>query len=393
MKFLPLILRQLGRNPLRTCTTAVTIALSIVALCAIEVVRTAIAAGGGSSGGVRLVSRHASGLAYNVPLGHRAAIAQVPGVRAVAAANWFGGLLKTGRSFFFTSMAVDAEPYLAIYPEYVLSESDRTAFLADRSGCVIGPEIARRLGWRVGDRFHMESFIAFYRAASGPLEFTVRGVYALDHDRFPWTSPAVMLFHHRYLEETTGRKLGASTFVVQIADPAGAGAIGHAIDALFENSDFPTVTETESAFQAGVLSSAGNFTWVALSVGLAMGLTTLLVSANAMSMSVRERRRELAILKTLGFGPRLLLSLVLAEGLLLGGVGGLLGVAATRLLLAVVPDVPLAGDAARALGGLRLGLPLAALGVAGGLLTGGVSGALPSLSAFRVRVAEQLRTV
>ena len=177
--------------------------------------------------------------------------------------------------------------------------------MGDLQGAVIGRKLADKFGWKIGDRFFLESFIPPYRKRTGPFEFVVRGDLRRRHARSTRApTPTLMFFHYKYLYEGTGRRVGAGTYTVEINDPEQAGAVSKAIDALFENSDAQTHTETEKAFAAGFISMAGNLALLLNGIGLAVCFTILLVTANTMSMAVRERRTEIAVLKTLGFAQR-----------------------------------------------------------------------------------------
>src|SRR5262249_30763805 len=265
-------------------------------------------------------------LVFNLPLSYQHRVAAVPGVKRVAVTSWFGGTLpakKEGKatdessgagadwSNFFQNWAVDPEPFLAMYPEYVLTQDQYRAFLEDQKGCLIGRKIADRFGWRLGDTFHLESFIAPYRKADGPFEFVVRGIFDGD-PRHPDADLNNMYFQYKYLYEATGRRLGAGTYYTEIDGPHPAGAGSKGIDALFTNSTAETQTETEKAFQAGFISMAGNLALLLNTIGLAVAFTILLVTANTMSMAIRERRTEIGVLKTLGFSSAQVMGLVVA---------------------------------------------------------------------------------
>jgi putative ABC transport system permease protein len=178
-----------------------------------------------------------------------------------------------------------------------------------------------------------------------------------------------------------------------IEQPDRAGAVSRAVDELFENADPPTRTETEAAFRAGFLAMAGNLTLLLRSIGLAVCFTILLVTANTMSMALRERRTEIAVLKTLGFPRRLVLALVLGEALVLGGLGGGLGLLLSRLAIRALPKVPLVGDAVAGFPNLGLTPAVAVLGVSLALLLGFFAGLFPAVGAYRARIVDTLRTV
>jgi putative ABC transport system permease protein len=291
-------------------------------------------------------------------------------------------------------MAIEAEPFLAMYPEYDIPKDQYQAFLQEQRGALIGRKLADKFGWKPGDRFYLESFIPDYRKSDGPFEFVVSAI--LDaKEGYASTDTNIMYFHYKYLYEGTGRRVNVGTFWTEIDDPDQAGMVGKAIDALFENSDAQTRTETEKAFAAGFISMAGNLALLLNGIGLAVAFTILLVTANTMSMAVRERRTEIAVLKTLGFSGAQVMGLVVAEALLLGLLGGAIGVGGSRAIMWALTSTPGLKDmlAGVGLSSLTLRPMVAALGLAVALLLGFMAGFVPALGAYRSRITDMLRTV
>jgi putative ABC transport system permease protein len=200
-----------------------------------------------------------------------------------------------------------------------------------------------------------------------------------------------MVFHFNYLDEGLGGGLGAGVYIVEIEDPARAAEIGTAIDALFENTPHPTVTESEKAWSTSIMSMAGDMSALIHGVGLGVCFTVLLVTANTMSMAVRERRTEVAVLKTLGFRSAQVLRLILAESLLLGALGGLLGVAGAVLLFFVVNHAT--SQTFLGFSGIALTPRVAAVGFGTAVLIGLIAGFVPAWGAYRARVTDMLRAV
>ena len=346
---------------------------------------------------------------FNLPQAYKARIEGLDGVRRAAMSCWFGGSLPaekeeaasesssstTDFSNFFPNMAVEPEPFLAMYPEYELPPEQYQAFLQDLRGAVIGRKLADRFGWKVGDTFFLESFIPPYRKPDGPFEFIVKGIFDTDEARYPGTDTNMMLFNYKYLYEATGRNLGAGVYYVEIDDPDRAGEISQAIDDLFANSDAATRTETEKAFAAGFISMAGNLALLLNGIGLAVTFTILLVTANTMSMAVRERRTEIAVLKTLGFKSGQVLGLVVSEALLLGVIGGALGIGGSHAIMWMLTHAPGISDALAGIGLSEINLqPLvAALGFGVAVFLGFAAGFVPALGAYRARITDMLRTV
>jgi putative ABC transport system permease protein len=393
MRFLPLVLKHLRRNWIRSLSTALAMALCIFLFCTLQTFLYAVNRNLRSANASRLVTRHAVSLVFNMPLAYHDRIAALPGVKRVAMSNWFGGARRAGDfSDFFPNLAIEAEPYLEMYPEIVLTPEAKRASLADQGGCIVGPDTAARHGWKVGDTFELESFIPPYRVGH-PFRFTVRGIFDTDEVHHPGSDRTAMYFHYNYLYETTGRRVGVGTYVTEIEDDKQAGTISKAIDALFDNSDAQTHTETEQAFRASFAALAGNLALLLNTIGLAVIFTILLVTANTMSMAVRERRTEMGVLKTLGFPSGLVMGLVLGEAAVLGAIGGGLGILFSQGLIRALPHVPFIGPFVRGLSGFGL-TPLLATG--GFTLAVGIAlaaGLVPALLAYRARITDLLRQV
>jgi putative ABC transport system permease protein len=348
-------------------------------------------------------------LTFNLPIAYEGRIQSVPGVKRVAKTMWFGGSLpakKEGQaegadsttdwSNFFNNMGVDAENYFAIYPELVIPPDQWQSFKETRQGCVIGSKLAKKFNWKVGDKFFLESFIPPYRRRSGPFEFVVSGVYDADLAKYPGTDVSTMYFHYDYIKEGVApRDIGVGTFMVEINDGSQAASMGKAIDGLFENSSATSITETEQAFKASFISMAGNLALLLNGIGLAVAFTILLVTANTMSMAVRERRTEIGVLKTLGFSSAHVMGFVVGEALLLGVLGGALGVFGSQALLYVVSHAPGVTEILAGIGlsGLELKPAVAVLGFFIAVVLGLFAGLVPAVSAYRARITDILRTV
>jgi putative ABC transport system permease protein len=390
VKYLLLIAKHLGHNWIRTASTVLAMVVCIFLFCTLQTVIQAVNWGLRSANASRLVVRNAISLFYSLPLTYKEKIRAIPGVRAVAMSNF--SLLKFGDSadfFRHPSYAVDAEEYLQIYPEYILSLAERRSFLDDRRGCIVGPDTAKEFGWKVGDAIQLEERV--YNLPR-PFEFVVSGIYRVDEARYPGTDARLLFFHHRYLEEATQNRVGAGFLVVEIEDPQQASAISSAIDAMFEDSERQTHTETESSFRAGLVSMAGNLARLLDLIGMAVIFTILAVTANTMSMAVRERRHEIAILKTLGFGSGLVIALVFGEAIAMGALGGGVGVALAHVAIRALPGLPLLGEAVRQFPSLGLSPAMGSIGFALALLLSLGAGLAPAALAYRGRVTDLLRT-
>ena len=391
MKFAPLVLKHLRKNWIRTLSTVLAMSVCIFLVCVLETVIAAVNFGLTAGSTRRLVTRDYVSLANNLPINYKQKIAAMPGVTDTTIVTWFGGIYRDPKNFF-ANLAVEPEAFLRIYPEIMLPPDQKAAWLSDVRGSIIGRKLAERFGWKVGDAFQLESFIPPYRVGK-PFDFVVDGIYDTDEARYPGTDLSSMYFNFKYLYEATGQRVGIGTLTVQIADPSQAGAISKEIDGAFENSDNQTKTETEQAFRAGFVALAGNLALLLNVIGMAVAFTILLVTANTMSIAVRERQQEIAVLKTLGFSSGLVMTLILSEALWLGLMGGLLGILIARGIIALLVNVPFLGDVLRSFPNLGLSPGIAALGVGIALALGLLAGFVPALMAYRSRITEALRQV
>jgi putative ABC transport system permease protein len=394
MKYLPYVLKHLRRNWVRTASTIVGMAVCIFLICVLQTVLAAINASTEAADPGRLVTRHGVSLIFNMPLAYKPRIQAMPGVERVAVSNWFGGIYRDMKDFF-PNMAVEEE-YFSIYPEFAVPPDQFRAYVQDMRGALIGRELATKHGFKIGDTFQMESMIPPYRV-KGPLQFVVRGIYDTDKAQYPNANLGMMFFHFKYLYETiqgnprVGNYAGAGTFAIRVSNPNQAVKVAKAIDANFENSDVQTKTETESAFIAGFMALIGNLAALLNGIGLAVAFTILLVTANTMSMAVRERRTEIAVLKTLGFSSQLVMALVLVEALALGVLGGGLGVLMAQGLVSNLANMPFMGLVLGNFPGLAVSPAVAAVTFTTAVVLGIGAGFVPAMGAYRARITDMLR--
>jgi putative ABC transport system permease protein len=361
----------------------------IFLFCTLQTLLAAIQWSLNAANASRLVSRNAISLVYTLPPAYKERIKAIPGVKQVAASNWFGGFVGATPDYknFFPNFAVEPEEYFEVHPEFLLAPEERASFLGDRRSAFIGPDLAKKFGWKVGDHFQLTSVIW-----KVPFDFVVAGIYGVDKKSLG-VSGQLMFFHWKYLDEATQGKSQVGSFNILIDDPNKAGSISKAIDVLFENSDRQTKTETEAAFYASFASMSGNLALLLNGIALAVAFTILLVTANTMSMAVRERRNEIGVLKTLGFGSRLVMGLVLVESLVLGILGGVAGLLLGSLMIRILPALPQIGAAVAQFPNLRLMPSVAALGLGIAVFIGLASGLVPALIAFRSKITDSLRTI
>ena len=392
MKYLPYILKHLRRNWIRTASTLAGLALCIFLICVLQTVLDAIRKTTAAADPSRLVTRHAVSLNFRLPLSYKPRIQALPGVTHVAVSTWFGGVYRDLKDYF-PNFAVESEDYFTMYPEYRIHDAQYTDYLQDMQGVLIGSDVAAKYDFQIGDQFQMESINAPYRVR-GPLKFNVRGIYGAQPGQESRANLGMAFFHWKYLYETikdtAGAYAGANMFVVQTV-PGEATAVMRAIDANFENSDVQTKTETEGAFLAGFTTLVGNLTGLLNTVGMAVAFTILLVTANTMSMAVRERRTEIAVLKTLGFSRGLVMALVIGEALAMGIIGGGIGVALAQALVGGAAKLPFMGFVLGNFPALSVSLPVAGVTFAIAVALGGAAGFIPAFGAYRARTTEMLR--
>jgi putative ABC transport system permease protein len=318
-----------------------------------------------------------------LPYSYGDQIRRLEGVTDITHANWFGGYYQEPRNQF-ANMAVEPESWLRMYPEFELSEDQKKAFLADRTAAIVGVDTANRFGWKVGDRIPLQATI-FRRPDGAAWEFNLVGIY---DSPVKGTDKTQLFFHWQLLDEmfrnsNFGGQVG--WYVIRVDDPEKSPEIAKTIDTMFANSSSETKTDTEKQFVAGFAKQIGNISLITQLIATAAILLILLVAANTMAQSIRERTNELAVLKTLGFGDSKVLLMVLLESCAIAVIGG-----ATGLLVAWI--LILGGDPT---GGF---LPLfffpvrdLILGGVFVLLLGLVAGAFPAWQAGRLRIVDALR--
>lgn len=388
-----LLLLNLLRKPLRTLLTVFGVGVALFLFCFLEIVLAAFNAGVNMSDASRLVVQHKESIIFELPMSYRSLIEQTEGVKGVAAASWFAGLSQEPtpdgkkREEFFAQFATDFDRYLPLYPEIKVPPDQLRDLQNDQMGCVLGVKIAERLNKKVGDRLVLRSTVWTQKDGSPIWEFNVRALYTSDSPTFDQT---MMLFHAKRFDEA--RQFGQGSvgvYVLGITDPARSTEISSAIDERFANSPYETRTMTEKAFNLQFVSMIGNFQFLLRSIGSAVVLTMLLVSANTMMMSARERTREMGILKAIGFSDGNVFLLLIGEALAISLLGAVAGVGLAWLLANVLhfnpkPDFfPVFYLPAQSV--------LAGFGLAA--LTGFLSGIVPAIAGMRLNATEALRSV
>jgi len=332
----------------------------------------------------RLITRHKVSLTNFIPGYYREKIEHVPGVVKVVPMNWFQGVYKDAtQKNFFARFGTDPDEFFDIYPELSMPADQLEAWKKDRAGCVADVELAKKYGWKVGDRIVIQGDIYPIR-----LDLTLRGLFKVTTDA-PNNS---LYFNQKYVEEGVAFAKGkAGFFSILVDSPQNVDRVSHEIDATFANAPEPTRTETEKAFGLSFLAMLGNIKAFILIISSAAIFTILLVSGNTIAMSIRERTREVAVLKTLGFTRGTILGLFIGETLGISLVGGVLGALIALLFLSGASHAPQGAQLfLLALHEWKFTAP-AACGVA--LLAGFLSSALPAYGASRTGIVEGLRHI
>lgn len=378
-----LLLKNAFRHKLRTLLTMVGLVMAISSFGLLRTIVDAWYAGVDATSSTRMITRSAISIGFPLPQLYVDRIKKIEGVSSVTWVNWFGGVYLDPRNFF-ARFAIDGASYFPMYPEYILSEAEKTDFLADRQGTVVGRKLAQRFGWKVGDTIPLSGTIY-----PGNWSFTIRGIYTGKDAR---TDETLMLIHWKLLAETLRKRLGnnapnqADIFMVGIKDPARASAIAQEIDATFRNSVAETRTETEKAFQLGIVSMSQAVLMAIRAVSFVVILIIMAVMANTMTMTARERLAEYATLKALGFSPGFVVKLLFGESLMIAAIGGIVGIGLTFPLATAF--IAQAGSLFKVFEVSHLTIvyqALAALGV------GMVSAAWPAWKMSRIDIVQGLR--
>lgn len=382
MKYFRLIWKNVWRKKIRTSLTILSVLVAFLLFALLSALGYAFRGGVDVANAERLIVIHKVSLINPLPMSYLNRIAATEGVESVTHATWFGGYYQDTRNQF-GQFPVDPQSYFAMYPEFDIPDEQFEAFQRNRTGAVVGQELAETYGWKIGDRVPIQATIWSRVDGGRTWEFDIEGIFSNEDPR---SSTAVMLFQYDYFEEA--RSFGKGTagwYVLRVEKGADPVQVANAIDLQFANSPNETKTSTEAAFAQSFTKQFGN---IALIVTLILGavfFTLLLVSGNTMSQSVRERISELAVLKTLGFGDRAVLGIVLSESILIMLMGGLVGLGIGWVLVQGL---------GRNLGAFLPGIYLSPGAIVGGVAlmvgAGILAGLFPALKAMRLSIIDAL---
>lgn len=379
MKFLPLIIRNLFRNKLRTILTISLMAAIFFFIATLLSILANFEQGANSGEGQnRLGVQSAISLATMLPVSHEAKIRQIPGVVEVAKMQWIGAYYKDQKNFF-ANFAIDHDKFPVIWDDYKVPPDQLAAFQADRQGAVVGAGLAKRYGWKLGDRIVLTGTIFPFNP-----ELNVRAIH---HHHVDDSS---LFFRMDYFHKAMAEPGVVGMFWMKVRDPNAMTRISEQIDAMFLNSEYPTETFTEKEFQQQFIAMIGNIKLLFTVVSLCSIFMVVLLAAITMSMSARERVTEIAVLKAIGFQRGMILTLMLTEFLLLATIGGLIGTLGAKLVYKVVDMTQLTRGFLVSFG---VDAETIATCMAAALAVGLLAGGLPALRSANLSVVNGLRKV
>ena len=382
------ILKIFFRNALsHRLRTGLTILGITVAILAFGLLRTVVGLwhiGVERSLATRLVTRNAISLVFSLPISYYDRIRQVPGVKSVSYGNWFGGIY-IDEKYFFANEAIEPQSFLELYPEFVLSDDQKQAFIRDRKGCIAGKKLASRYGWKLGDQLVLKGTIF-----PGQWEFVLRGIFSGAEKS---TEERVLFFHWDYLNETLKKTVPrradqAGFYIIGIDKPEQAAQVSQDVDRVFKNSLAETLTETEKAFQLGFASMTGAIMTAIQIVSYVVIVIIMAVVANTMAMTARERIGQYAIFKAMGFKGHHIAGMVFGESLLISITGCICGI------LLTFPAGHLFGDLlGDYLPSFEVKQSTIYMDLGFGVLVGIVAGIFPTVRAVKIRIADGLRRI
>jgi len=384
-RWIPLVWANMGRRKFRLVLTFTSILIAFLLFGLLQAVRTSMVEGVNMAGADRLVMRNKAGLTAPLPLAYYEKIKTVDGVRAVASQSWFGAEFRTPQNPKepFALFATQPGPLLDVQSLIKLKPEEKKLWLQDRQALIVGSLLAQKFGWKVGDRVPIRSQYLKKTDGTDTWQFNIVAVFTTDT---PFIDGAAYMNFDYYNEALAFAKDNIGSLTIKVNDAKQASAMAKKLDAGFANSDFETETATEREWIKHWIDQIGDMTVIVTSVTLAVFFTMLLVIANRMAQSVRERTNEIGVMKTLGFGATLIVMLVLLESLMLTLSAGLVGMGLAKLLSLGLAPLLKANLPGFALPGSTF-ITATVLMIAFAL----VAGLWPSLMAMRLKVVDALR--
>jgi putative ABC transport system permease protein len=384
-KYLPLLWANLGRKKLRTGLTLASIIVAFLLFGLMQTLRIALTGNPELAGVDRLVTIHKIAIIQPLPQSYLNRIRAVDGVKVACSHDWFGGVYQDDRNQLAV-IAVDVSTFFQVYAEYSLPPEQKEAWQRDRTGVIVGKLVAQRFGWKVGDTIPMRSNIWVQKDGTNTWPMKVVGIYDAGNG-----DNQSLYFHHEYLDESRGGGVPQGTIgwvVVRVQDPARSADVARTIDGMFANSSTETKTATEKAFIQGFANQMGNIGALLTAIAAAVFFTMLLVTANTMGQSIRERLNEIGVMKTLGFSNFGVTTLVLGEAVLVTALGGAIG-----LGLAALSSTAIGSAVAQFFPVLGMPPSTYAIGVVLIVVLGGIAAALPCAQAAQLKIVDALRKV
>jgi putative ABC transport system permease protein len=384
-----LILKNAVRSKRRSFLTVASMATSLCVLGLIFSLYRVLFAGGDETGtaALRLITHHKVSLTEELPVSYEDKIRKVEGVKAVTSLRWFGGTYKDARdpNNQFGQFAVEPEAFLQVHPEVKLSEQAQHAFVTQKTAAIAGRSLAAKLHWLPGERITLVS-----PTSPVTLELTLVGTFGASDMMFG----DVLYFNRAYLEDSLPaadkHKGMVQQYYIAAATRDDVSHVASAVDGLFAESTAPTMTESERAFMLSFIAFIGNVKLFLVAICSAVTFAIVLVSANAISMSVRERTHEVGILKTLGYSSSEILEMILGESLLIGLVGGIVGCLAAEGLCLALARAAHTSPALHSLSSISMTPVTVLLTLAVAAVVAAVSAAVPARSAARTTIMQAL---
>jgi putative ABC transport system permease protein len=375
MKYAMLVLKNLRRSKRRAILTVLSIAVSLFifsALVSLPTVANRFLADSAST--TRVACHNKAGVTYNLPESYAQRIQAIPHVVVATNDCWFGGVYHEV-SDQFPNIAVDPEKVGETWPDWDITPQALHDFQRIRTAALVGPETMKRFGFHVGQQIML-------RGTVYPFSVTLNIVGTLNGK----APPSFLIFRRDYLEEAAGQPGYIDIVWVRVDNSSNVPTVIAAIDEGFANSSAETLTEPEAAFYGGFIAGYRVFFQIAELMGIVVVFTIGLVAANTAAMSIRERRTELAVLRSIGFPAGTILSMLLAEALIIGLLGGLLGCGAAYVLLKLITVQGVVGT-------IRMPASVLFASLVAAALIGLLSAIVPAVAAARRPIVESLRAV
>jgi putative ABC transport system permease protein len=383
MNDLVLVRKNLFRKKLRAWLMIISILVAFLIFGMLASFYRAFTAGEDAAAADRLVVVNKINFTQPLPIAYFNRLKATEGVRQVAHLNWFGGYYQEPKNFLIV-FAVEPQSWMDVYSnDLEFTPEMRQGFLRERTGTLVGEAMAKKWGWKVGDRVPIASNIFSQRNGARVWDMNIVGIFKA---KTPQMDTNFMVFHYGYFDET--RSFGKDQIgwmVLQTTSSSLNDKVAKAIDASFANSPYETATDTEKAFNKAFVAQIGNIALIMTLVVGAAFITILMIVGNTMALTIRERTREIGVLKTLGFSGGRILRMVLGESVLLAMLGGIPGLALAALFAFMLRE-----NMSNFVPGFAMTPGIALAGTAMILALGLITGIIPALNAMRLKIAAAL---